>query len=94
MVSPNKFGRSIGFHWLANIHLNVIKLNSDHLHFSGVYSAAGFQVKLQRKQMQFVVQVNNFQYFIFREVLKKSAKNVTPTSDTPPTLVWLTEPSI
>ena len=25
--------------------------------FAGVYSAAGFQVKLQRKQMQFVVQV-------------------------------------
>ena len=25
--------------------------------FAGVYSAAGFQVKLQRKQMQFLVQV-------------------------------------
>ena len=35
----------------------------DHLHILGVYSAAGFQVKLQRKQMQFVVQVKNFQYF-------------------------------
>ena len=54
----------IAFSKMFNATTKCLDLNVSLKYFkifyfcSGVYSAAGFQVKLQRKQMQFVVQVS------------------------------------